>query len=217
MVLLLSCSNSEQSNVPIEEDKKFEYFTSKDKKDLLTFRNNLRESDYYYTAEITSVDFTIIKDAYKVKADQYSEGKFEDGIQLSFNFNYTNPYSKTMIVPIPTNFFITVDGNTDYGSYSKGRHCNIIAYGKVTSPKGKELSDMYDETLESSDRYGFKFKAGETKSFLVTFDNPLPLDLNKVLMIGFAESKAGWVDGVESGLEIDIPNKSIERKVFLHK
>jgi hypothetical protein len=207
---------SEETKEPAQEKKKFEYVTG-NSNTLSTFKNNLMESDYYYDAEITELLLDTQKRAFEVKADEYSEATYQDGLKFSFIFKYTNPYDKAMIVPIPESFFLTVDGSTNYGSYSKGCHCDILGYGKVTTSKGKDLSDVYDERLEGSYPYGFKFKAKETKAFKVTFDNILSLDLNKILMLGFAEKKAGWVDGVESGLEINIQNARVERKVFYNK
>lgn len=180
--------------------------------DYSNIKYSFPNSNYVYDVKITDINSKLIKEEFESKADQYAIAEKVDGYILSITLEFTNPYEKEMMAPIPNYYAITsLDKQYFSGSttYSRSCGCNIDNSTKVADIKGRELRELSEGKCGFGSDYCIKFKAKETKKVIITFTDPIIVTQKKIVLIAFSQKykeegstrdrDIGFVLNVETG------------------
>lgn len=177
---------------------------------------NLPGSPYYYQVHVYNVAFKTVKKAFQQQKDAYSAPSFVDGKQLTFSFDMTNPYDKSMQAPIPDYFrlqsacFDLGEGagaaNTSYNRFSRVYE---LSGSQLTTSTGQDLHDVAGAQRATTSTYQLPFKPHQTRTFKVTLEKPFAADCPSVTLLGFTKSDQNAGEQVYVGMILDVATGTI--------
>lgn len=187
-LIFIGCSSStEQESVDTQVESEVVPL-NQEPIDLSVFDYILPKSDYVFKIKVTDIDTTLVKDAFTLKADEYSAPEKVDGYYLSIRFSMTNPYGKEMMAPVPDYFYISSlkedEWFTESTTYHRGCKCEIDNQTDITTDQGEELYNV-SEGKCGYDDYCLRYQSGETKEFILNFTSPIYGKVKNLIFWGF--------------------------------
>jgi hypothetical protein len=220
--LLISFSNCKKKKEKVQKEKKVvekkiieekieNNYTEPEDYSVIEYK--LPESNYVFKIKIDNINTVLFKNSFETKSDLYSVSENEDGYKLSLDFNITNPYERSLTIPIPYYFYITsVDGKWFTSSTTRHKKCNckINNSTKVTNEKGQELWKISEGTCGFS-KNCLTFKPNESKKFKIEFKDIIYGKIKKIAFHGFNLSweNPSYTKKQDKALIIDIEKKEI--------
>ncbi|WP_281233822.1 hypothetical protein [Flavobacterium gelatinilyticum] len=212
--------NAEEKKTTELQQKINDIEADKDKIDYSNIKYSLPNSNYVYDVKIAGIKSNLIKDEFESKADEYSIAEKVDGYILSITLEFTNPYEKEMMAPIPNYYAITsLDKQYFSGSttYSRSCGCNIDNSTKVEDIKGMELWKLAEGKCGLGSNYCLRFKSGETKKILITFSDPIIITQKKIVFLAFNQKykKEGSARDRDIGFVLNVDTGKVEGLKYL--
>lgn len=224
LVITVSCESpknnslelsKESSSHNIEKQTGKEKIEPKSPENHNQFTYKLPGSEYFYAVNILKIETEIVQGAFTITEDQYSVKEKADGFLLDVHLEITNPYSKTMMLPIPDYYYIT-SLNGEWFSSSTTRHrscqCYIDNSLRVKTEDGKELFSIANGKCGTDD-WCVEFAGNEKKVFIIDFKDPFYTQSGKIAFSGFDFLKYGKGKRDEA-LIIDIETRQVVGKKY---
>lgn len=188
--------------------------------DYSNIKYTFPNSQYTFDVKITNIKSKLKKNEFESKDDEYSVAKKVDGYILSISLEFSNPYEKEMMAPIPNYYAITsLDKQYFSGSTTNSRSCgcNIDNSTEIKDSKGRDLWSIAEGKCGIGNEYCIKFKPKETKSIIITFTDPIIITQKKIVFIAFSGTykEVGSTRDRDIGLVLNVETGKVEGMKYL--
>lgn len=180
------------------------------------FNYHLPNSDLTFKVELTNIETTVKRDFFKIEKEKYAVPELKDGYLLKIACLIKNTDSKSHMIPISFFGSITsMDGSafsksTEYGNPDRITQFMTNTTVNITNEEGKQPSEFSDGNCSSSSNC-MKFEPGEERTVVFNFEEPIYIDVDKLIFRAFNLS---WRSGKDTsprpkGLVLDLKEKKV--------
>lgn len=152
---------------------------------------NVHLSDLKFPLKFVAAKVTRVGGAFEIRPEQYAPSQKVDGALLTLTYRITNPYSRTLEVPVPDAFYVTT--GDDSICTMPGTRCGWRGGDRVQQ-KELRMGHVSIGWMASS-RNPISFSPNQTREFQLTFP-PVLESISVLEILEFPLIGAGRVDAI---------------------